>query len=108
MGYAQEKKAQQKVSTLQCSHRKPAGWLAGWELLAIFLLPLGILSVFVFSAVTLTKPVLCGVSILEGSALFLGKAPGEWKRHQEGDLVLRNGNAHPTVHRHTGSCSNRS
>ena len=38
------------------------------------------------------------------SSLFLGNAPGERKRHWEGDLVPRNGNAHPAVQRHAGSC----
>lgn len=49
MGYAQDRKGQQKVSTLEHSHRKPAGC---WGLLAIFLFPLVILSVFVFGVVT--------------------------------------------------------
>lgn len=51
------------MSTVQRSHRRPAGWLASWGLLTIFLLPLGILSVC-FQRVDL-KLVLFSVSILE-------------------------------------------
>lgn len=104
MGYAQEKKGQQKVSTLKHSHRKPAGWLASWGLLTIFCFLLGF-SLYLFSAWCLkTSAVWCEHP--GGSALFLGNAPRERKRHREGDLALRNGNARPAVQRHAGGCSN--
>lgn len=76
-----KKTGQQKMSTLKHSHRKPAGWLASWGLLAIFLLPLGILSCIHFQHVDF-KLVLFGVSILE-APLF------SWEVFRESGSITR-------------------